>query len=145
MNRSRFAKRVAIAAGFISLFAVPGIVGAQNTLPGSAPAPMMASPGAQPTANSLPADDFAGLNYTDDQKAAIEKIHRDAELRRETVLKDDKLTADQKDAMLTGYTRLENGAVFRVLSPDQQRQVRKRILARHAADHATQNKQTPQS
>jgi hypothetical protein len=105
---------------------------------------MTAKPGAQPTTSRPPVNDFAGLSYTDDQKAAIDKIHRDSESRQETVLKDNKLTADQKDAMLLGYARLEAGAIFRVLLPDQQRQVRKKILARQAADRAPQKRQIPQ-
>lgn len=144
MNRNRFGIQVAVATGLISLFAAPGAVLAQNHLAGSAQAPVMASPGTQPKTDSLPANDFAGLNYSDDQKAAIDRIHRDSELRKETVMKDEKLTPDQKNAMLLGYTRLEYGAIFRVLLPDQQKQVRKKVLARQAADHATQRKQTPQ-
>jgi len=41
---------------------------------GPAQAPKMASPAAQTKKHTAPPDDFAGLNYTDEQKAEIEKI-----------------------------------------------------------------------
>jgi hypothetical protein len=35
--------------------------------------------------------------------------------------------------MLTGYTHLEYGAIFKVLTPEQQRQVREKVHAHQAA------------
>jgi len=141
MNKNRFAKAVAVAAGFVFLCAAPGMVRAQGAMPVAVQTRNAVPPVAQPKGAHFPADDFAALNYTDDQKAEIDKIHRETESRKEAVKKDQKLTADQKDAMLLGYTRLERGEVFRVLSPAQQSQVRHRILARKAADQAPQKKQ----
>jgi Spy/CpxP family protein refolding chaperone len=89
----------------------------------------------------LPPNDFDGLNFTDEQKAEIDKIHRETESYKSIVAKDDKLTPDQKDAMLYGYTRLEIGRTFKVLTPEQQKEVRKRILARRAADQSAPQKQ----
>ena len=63
--------------------------------------------------------------------------------RKETVAKDQKLTGDQKDAMLLGYTRMEYGMIYRVLSPEQKREVSQRIRARKAADQAAQKMQPP--
>jgi hypothetical protein len=141
MNKNRFAKPVAVAAGFIFLLAAPGLVRTQSTPSGAVQTPTPASPGAQP----FPEDDFAGLSFTDEQKTEIDKIRRDTASRKEVVAKDEKLTSDQKDAMILGYTRLEYSSIFKVLSPEQQRQVRQKIRARKAADPATQSKQSPRN
>jgi hypothetical protein len=101
-----------------------------------------ASGGAQAKRDTLPPDDFAGLTYTDEQKAEIDKIRLDTKSRKAVVAKDEKLTADQKDAMLLGYTRMEYGRIYKVLSPEQQRQVRQRIRARRTADQTAQKKQS---
>ena len=78
-------------------------------------------------------DDFAGLNFTDDQKARINKIHEDIKARMDTVIKDDKLSPEQKGAMLQGFQHMERGEVYKVLTLEQQVEVRKRIFARRAA------------
>ena len=56
------------------------------------------------------------------------------------VVKDEKLSPDQKEAMLQGYRRLERGQVFKLLTPEQQREVRKRISARRAAEQEKKKK-----
>jgi Spy/CpxP family protein refolding chaperone len=145
MNTNRFAKSLAISAGFLSLLAMPGLLCAYSTPVGEVQAPTPAMPGPQVDSSSSQAEYFQGLDYTPEQKAQIDKIHRDAETRRAAVAKDDKLTQEQKDAMLTGYTHLEYGSIFKVLTPDQQRQVRDKVRARKAADQAAQKKQAPQS
>ena len=144
MNKYRFTKPVAVAAGLIFLWLAPGLTRAQSAPPRSVQTSKVASTGAQANRNSLPPDDFAGLTYTDEQKAEIEKIRLDTKSRKAVVAKDDKLTADQKDAMLLGYTRMEYGRIYKVLSPEQQRQVRQRISARRAADQAAKKKQPSQ-
>lgn len=141
MSKTRFFKSLAIQAGFALLLASPNVVRAQSAptpAPESAPAPVPPpmvhqDPAAQ--AKAL-ADDFAGFTYTDDQKEQIEKIRQGIGTRKEVVLKDAKLTADQKDAMIVGYTRMEFGSIYRVLSPEQQRQVRQRLRARRAQEQA---------
>ena len=146
MKKNRFAKPVAVAAGFIFMCAAPGLTRAQSGP--SVPmrnATSVSPSGAQSTKKSLPADDFAGLTYTDEQKTEIAQIRRDANSHRDAVLKDDKLTADQKDAMLLGYTRIEYGQIYKVLSPEQQKQVRHRISARQEADQAAKKKQPSRS
>jgi hypothetical protein len=145
MTKNRFAKSMTIAAGFIFLVAAPRLACAQGAPPSVERTPQAASPGAQPNKESFPQNDFAGMSYSDDQKTEIDKIHREAESNKQTVAKDDKLTADQKDAMLLGYTRMEYGRVYKVLSPDQQRQVRQRVLARRASDQAALKKQPPRN
>jgi hypothetical protein len=138
MNKIRLAKPVAVVGGFIFLCAVPGLTRAQSAPPGLVQAPKVASSGAQVKRDSLPADDFAGLNYSEEQKTEIDQIHRNTKALMDAVAKDDKLTADQKDAMLQGYKRLEYGRVYKVLTPEQQRQVRQRIQARRAEKQTAQ-------
>jgi hypothetical protein len=141
MNKHRFAKPVAFAAGLIFLWAAPGLTRAQSASPRPVQTSKVASAGAQAKRDTLPPDDFAGLTYTDEQKAEIDKIRLDTKSRKAVVAKDEKLTADQKDAMLLGYTRMEYGRIYKVLSPEQQRQVRQRIRARRTADQTAQKKQ----
>jgi hypothetical protein len=138
MNKIRLAKPVAVVGGFIFLCAVPGLTRAQSAPPGPVQAPKAASSGAQLKRDSLPADDFAGLNYSEEQKTEIDQIHRNTKALMDAVAKDDKLSAEQKDAMLQGYKRLEYGRVYKVLTPEQQRQVRQKILARRAEKQTAQ-------
>ena len=90
-------------------------------------------------------DDFAGLNYTDDQKARINQIHEDFKARMDKVIKDDKLSPDQKGAMLQGYQHMERGEVYKVLTREQQVEVRNRILARHAEARKEQEEKNKQA
>ncbi len=143
MNKSRFAKAFAVVAGFIFVYAAPGPAGALSAASDAAQAPKPASRGMQHKAESLPEDDFAGLNYSDEQKTEIDKIHGETESHKATVAKDEKLTADQKDAMILGYTRMEYAAIFKVLSPEQQKQVRQRMNARRAKDNAAPRRSVP--
>jgi hypothetical protein len=88
----------------------------------------------------VPADDFAGLNYSEEQKTEIDQIHRNTKAHMDAIVKDDKLTADQKDAMLMGYKRIEYGQVYKVLTPEQQKQVRQRVQARRAEKQTAQTR-----
>ncbi len=136
MNQNRFWKLVAIAAGLFFLCTAAGLSRAQSSSPSAVLSRKADSPETQQKKASLPADDFAGLQYTDEQKAEIYKIHQELNSRKEAVIKAEKLTADQKDAMLSGFTRIEYGEIFNVLTPDQQRQVQQRARARKAAAKA---------
>lgn len=140
MNTKRFAKTVAIPAGFLFLLAGQGLACAYSTPAGGVQTPTPAMPGPQTDTSSSPAEYFQGLEYTPEQKAEIDKIHRDAEIRKAAAAKDEKLTQDQKDAMFVGYTHLEYGSIFKLLTPEQQRQVREKVRARKAA----QKKDPPQ-
>ena len=133
MNKNRFAQSVAVAAGFIAVLAAPGLARTQSTPAMAVQTPSATSPSAAPKGDSIPVDVFAGFTYTDEQKAEIDKIHQDTQTHKNAVEKDDKLNADQKEAMLQGYTRLEQARIFKVLSPEQQRQVHQRIAAHRAA------------
>ena len=145
MKKERCPKPLTVAAGFILLCTAPGLTRAQMAPSGPAQAPKMDAPAAQTNKDTAPLDDFVSLNYTDEQKARIEKIRLDTRTQREAVAKDEKLSADQKDAMLLGYTRIEYGRIYEVLSPDQKKQVNQKIRARRAADDAARTKQQPPS
>jgi Spy/CpxP family protein refolding chaperone len=146
MDKNRFAKGVAIAAGvcFLCSFA-PGATLGQNSPAGQAQQTPQ-GPKAAPQAMKDPhqTDIYAGLEFTDEQKAKIGAIHRDVRSRMNAVAKDDKLNNDQKEAMLEGYRRLENGEIFKVLTREQQAEVRKRVQALHAAQQQKKPPLTPQ-
>lgn len=145
MNKNGFRKPVAVATGFIFLCAAPGLTRAQSGPHGPAQTPKVASSGAPPKRASLPPDDFAGLNYTDEQKSEIDKIRQDTKARADAVIRDEKLDTYQKDAMLQGYTRIEYGRVYKVLTPEQQIQVRQKMRVRREAEQAEQKKQSRQN
>src|SRR6266852_3272457 len=142
MNKNRFAKRVTLAAGYFFLCATPGLTRAQSSPPVPAHTSHMASPAARPKSDARPTDDFAGLIYTDEQKTRIDQVHQEIKSRMDTVAKDAKLTVEQKDAMLSGYQRMERSQVFKVLTTAQQREVLKRVRARHVAEQQDRNKQS---
>lgn len=137
MNQKRFGKLVVIAMGFFFLCTAAGLTRAQSASPGAVQAPKAPSPGAQ-SKKDASADDFAGLQYSDEQKTEIDHIRQDMKSRKDAVVKDQTLTADQKDAMLLGYTRMEYERIYKTLTPDQRRQVSKRMHERQAADKASQ-------
>lgn len=124
MNKWRFA---AVPAGLVFLFSVPALLRAQSSPPPPAEVPPRTSPLPQ-TRKALP-DIFAGLQYTEDQQAKINKIHEDIKSRIDAVIKDGKLSPDQKDAFLTGFQRMERSEVYEVLTPEQKEEVGKRMRA----------------
>jgi hypothetical protein len=142
MNKNKLAKSIAVVGALVLLSVTPELGRAQSaphhTVQASRPG---ASARAQSNTDAL-ADVFAGLSYTDEQKAAIDKIRQETDSRKAAVLKDDKLATEQKDAMVAGYSHMEFGFMYKVLSPDQQRLVREKIRARRAAEQA-QKKQLP--
>ena len=140
MNKNGFAKRVAVAAGFFFLCAAPGLIRAQSSPASPVVAPQRPSPVARSKKNMDAADDFAGLKYTDDQQAKIDEIHKNMKVRLDAVVNDKKLGPDQKGAMIQGYQRMERSAVFKVLTPEQQMIVSKRVRARRAAAQEEYNK-----
>lgn len=143
MNRKRFAKQVAVAAGFCLLGASAVLTRAQSSPPAPAQTPHATSPVAQPNKDARPTDVYEGLQFTDEQKAKMGQIHGDMKSRMDLVAKDEKLSEDQKQAMLEGYRRMENGEIFKVLTPEQQAEVRKRVSALRAAKQHGQQKKKP--
>ena len=127
MNTNRIKKEVTVAAGFLFLLCAPGLACAQNSASGAAPPPHLASPEAR------------------QQKAKIDQIRQDTKQRMDAVKKDEKLTPEAKQAMLDGYQRIEIQQLFKVLTPEQQAEVRKKAQARRAEQQKKQNRPpTPQ-
>jgi len=143
MNRYRFTNSVMLAAGVILLSAVPGITRADSNLHDTLQTPKAGSPASQSQPASSLNNDFEGLDLSAEQKAQFAKIHEGMEARKALVAKDTKLSSDQKDAFILGYTRQEYGEMFRVLTPLQQKIVRKKMADRRAADQAAHAKKAP--
>jgi Spy/CpxP family protein refolding chaperone len=150
MNRNLLAKSMAATAGLMCLIAGPALARVNKAPQGAAlpsiQAPIAATAQAPSEARSKTAaitDDFAGLTYTDEQKAQIAKIHQDSDSKKAKVASAQTLDGDQKDAMILGYTRMEYGEIFKVLTPEQQKQVRKRMQSRKLADQEAQRKANP--
>ena len=124
MSKFGFVKAV-VAAGFLFLCAAPELALGQSSQPGAAPA--------APTKSALaprgksPPDLLEGLTLTDDQKSKIEQIREDTKSRQAAVARDKNLDAETADAFLRGYQRNENAKILEVLTPAQQKEVRKRI------------------
>lgn len=144
MTKTRFAKQVMAGAGLFFLSAGPGLIRAQSLPSAPAQAPDKTASPARPSRELSPMGDFAGLQFTDDQKAKISQIHEDIKARTDAVVKDEKLSPEQKDAMLQGYQRMERSEVYKVLTPEQQAEVRKRVLARRAAERPENQKKQEQ-
>jgi Spy/CpxP family protein refolding chaperone len=129
MNKGRFAKPVAVAAGLFFLATVPALTRGRSSPTPPAQIPQTTSPPPRATKAQYPTDIFAGLQYTEDQKAKIEKIRQDMNSRRDAVIKDSKLSPDQKDAFFQGFERMERREIYEVLTPEQKTEVGKRMAA----------------
>ena len=143
MTRKRFARGVAVAAGFIFLCTAPESARGQSNTPSPESTPPKPAPVARTQRVPSKGDDFAGLKYTDEQKEKIQEIHQNFKSRMDVVVKDKKLTADQRGAMLEGYVRMERGQVYNVLTPEQQKEVRERIRARGVAEREAKKPSPP--
>jgi Spy/CpxP family protein refolding chaperone len=144
MNQRRLAKPVFFAAGLFFLFTVPALTRAQSSPPPPTAIPHKTSPTARAKKAPVATDIFAGLQYTEDQKAKISKIHQDMKSRMDAVVEDDKLSPEQKDAFLQGFERMERGEVYKVLTPEQKMEVRKRLQAlRQEAQKDLEKKKLP--
>ena len=138
-NRNRVGKRVLVASGLLLLLAAPRLVGSQSNSTGASETPHEASPAAAPArADTRPIDYFAGLTFTDDQKSKIAQIRQNAELRKGAVIKNEKLSPSRKSGMLEMLQRIEISEIFKALTPDQQTEVRKRMMARRTAEQQEQ-------
>lgn len=52
----------------------------------------------------------------------------------DVVAKDGKLNPEQRQAMLKGLQRMEVAEIFKVFTPEQQKEVRQRVTARRVAE-----------
>src|SRR3974390_3270332 len=102
MNKSRSWKRAAVAANFLFLTTLPSLALGQSAPPVTPQSRQMSTLQPAPRASNQPMDIFAGLTYTEEQKAKIERIQQSSRTRMEAVVKDEKLNPDQKRAMLDG-------------------------------------------
>ena len=143
MNKNTFVKRVVVAGGFLFLFAAPSLSLGQSSQPGAALATGMKSASARPSTS--PPDFLAGLTLTSDQQARIDQIREDTKSRLAVVTSDKKMSPEVTDAMLQGFLRIENSKIFEVLTPEQQREVRRRVADWRAAarQHQHQLQQPP--
>jgi hypothetical protein len=144
MKKRRFAKRGVVVVGFLFPFALPALSQAQSQPLSPAQIPHAAAHVARPAHASRAEDELAGLTFTEDQKAKIDQIHQDMKPRMDIVVKDPSSSPAQKRAMLEGLARMERRQVFQLLTPEQQSEVRKKVLARRAAERE-QSKQKQQS
>lgn len=134
MKTNRILEHWAAAAGLCLLWVVPGAGGAQNQpAPTRPPAGHTSIVPDSKLKHADPMDDFAGVNFTAEQKARIVQIREKNRSRMHDVAVDTKLSPEQRAAMLDGIQRIERGEVYQVLTPEQQAAVRKRVLARRAA------------
>ena len=140
MKRTRFAK-LATAAGLLLVSAIPDRTSGQSLPATSAETPLKTTPPARAKRAPDPLEDFAGLNFNEEQKAKIQQIRQDIKSRMDAVAQDQKLNPDQKEAMLLGFQRMERSQVFEVLTPEQQSEVRKRVQARRKAEKQAQRPQ----
>jgi hypothetical protein len=135
MKMNRLAGATAVA-GFFFLSAAPGLTRAQGTQPTVVQPPRMVSPAVRPVRDARATDDLAGLKFTDEQKAKMDEVHQRMALRKDVVVKSDKLSADQKEAMIAGLGRMERGQIVKLLTPEQQREVLTKVHAVQAAAQA---------
>jgi Spy/CpxP family protein refolding chaperone len=76
---------------------------------------------------------LSGLSLTEDQKAKIARIHKELRNHVDLVIKDNRNTEDQKEALIEGMRRMERREVFMVLTPEQQQEVIKKVVSKSAA------------
>jgi Spy/CpxP family protein refolding chaperone len=146
MKNIRFAKQVAVAAGFLALIPAPGIGRAQSI--SQAPASQdqsQAAPAAPAQQGPHKHGEMAGLNLTDDQKAQMKQIHQTTKSQVETVNNDSTLSADQKKAKIQGIRHDARKQMVSLLTPEQRQQMRENAKARHAARRQQQQQQPQQT
>src|SRR5208282_1990035 len=145
MIRNSVTKQIAVAAGFLALTFAPGISRAQSGSQPQAQDQSQAAPAAPAQHEGRMHGAMQGLNLTDDQKAAVKKIHESTKAQLDTVNKDESLTADQKAAKIH---QLRHGArmqMVKLLTPEQRQQMRANVRALRAARREKQQQPQPQA
>ena len=144
MIRNSITKQIAVAAGFLALTFAPGISRAQSGSQPPSQVQSQAAPAAPKQHEGRMHGAMQGLNLTDDQKAAMKKIHESTKAQLEAVNKDESLTADQKEAKTH---QLRHGArmqMVKLLTPEQRQQMRANVRALRAS-RREQQQQPPQA
>ena len=139
MNRNSITKQIAIAAGLVALTFAPGISRAQDTAQPPAQDQSQAAPAA-PATPAAPAQQagkrqgaMQGLNLTEDQKAAMKKIHESTKAQVDALKADQSLSADQQAAKIHQLRREARVQMVKLLTPEQRQQMRANIRALRAA------------
>lgn len=115
------------------------LVGAGGAVYSTAQTSPATSPAAQLDTDSIANTQFAGVNFTDSQKAELRRMNRVMEDLKASVQKDKTLSADQKDQMLASYTRLETTDIYKMLTVDQKRELRSRTVRQKQKPQPKQN------
>ena len=137
-------KQLAIAAGFLALTFAPGISRAQS---GSQPPTQdqsQAAPAAPAQQQGRKHGAMQGLNLTDDQKAAMKKIHESTKAQLDAVNKDESLAADQKAAKIHQLRHSARMQMVKLLTPEQRQQMRANVRALRTS-RREQQQQPPQA
>lgn len=137
----RVGKRVLVASALLLLLAGPRLVGSQSNSSAAPSTPHTASPAAAANAETLPLE---GLKLTDDQKTRIAKIRQHVEARREAIINQKRSVESRPEGdNLQGLNLVETSEIVRVLTPDQQKEVHKRIADRHASEQQERHQSKP--
>jgi Spy/CpxP family protein refolding chaperone len=133
---------VLVASALLLLLAGARLVGSQSNSSAAPSTPHTTSLAVPAKANTLPLD---GLKLTDDQKTRIAKIRQHSEARREAIIKNEALSQDRKETILQRLNLIEASEIFKLLTPDQQKEVQMRIADRHGSEQQEQHqsKQAP--
>jgi len=143
--RNSITKQIAVAAGLLALTLAPGISRAQGGSQPPAQDQSQAAPAAPAQQEGRMHGAMKGLNLTDDQKAAMKKIHETTKAQLDAVNKDESLTAEQKDAKTH---QLRHGArmqMVKLLTPEQRQQMKANVRALRASRREQQQQQPPQT
>jgi Spy/CpxP family protein refolding chaperone len=76
------------------------------------------------------------LNLNDDQKGKLKDVFTDAKSKRETIMSDSSLTADQKKDKMKALHQDTISKVNEVLTPDQRAQLKEKLEAAKKAPDA---------
>jgi len=138
-------KQLAIAAGFLALTFAAGISRAQSGSQPPAQDQSQAAPAAPAQQEGRKHGAMQGLNLTDDQKAAMKKIHDSTKAQLDAVNKDESLTADQKEAKIHQLRHGARTQMVKLLTPEQRQQMRANVRALRASRREQQQQQPPQA
>lgn len=133
MSRNSITKQIMVAAGFVALTFAPGISRAQDTAQPPAQDQSQAAPAAPAQQTAKRHDAMQGLNLTEDQQTAMNKIHESTKAKVEALKQDESLTADQKAAQIHQLRRSARVEMAKLLTPEQRQQMRANVRAMRAA------------
>ena len=144
MSRNSVTKQIAVAAGFLALTFAAGITRAQSGSQPPAQDQSQAVPAAPAQHEGRMHGAMQGLNLTDDQKAAMKKIHESTKAQLDAVNKDESLAADQKAAKIHQLRHSARMQMVKLLTPEQRQQMRANVRALRAS-RREQQQQPPQA